>query len=65
VYDDGRQIGRLREEHAPLRPERAWYWSIIVLGPGRGRVRTEGHAPTLEQAKADFRTQWEAFKTAG
>jgi hypothetical protein len=65
VYDDGRQIGRLREEHAPPRPERAWYWSITVLGPGRGRVRTEGHAASLEAAKADFQAQWEAFKVAG
>src|SRR4051812_6429281 len=40
VYDDGRQIGRLREEHAPPRPERAWYWSITVLGPG---PRTGAH----------------------
>jgi hypothetical protein len=48
VYDDGRQIGRLREEHAPPRPGRAWYWSITVLGPGRGRVRTEGHAASLD-----------------
>jgi hypothetical protein len=65
VYEDGQEIGRLREEHAPARPERAWYWSITVLGPGRGRVRTEGHAETLEQAKGDFRAHWEAFKAAG
>ena len=32
--------------------------------PEERRVRTEGHAPTLEQAKADFRTHWEAFKSA-
>jgi hypothetical protein len=65
VYEDGRKIGRLREEHAPAKPELAWYWSITVLGPGRGRVRTEGHAATLEQAKADFRAHWEVFKAAG
>jgi hypothetical protein len=34
------------------------------MGPARDRVRTDGHAPTLEQAKADFRAQWEAFKSA-
>ena len=62
MYDDGRQIGRLREEHAPPRPERAWYWSITVLGPGRGRVRTEGNAATLEEAKVQFAAAWTAFK---
>ena len=65
VYEDGQDIGRLCEQHAPSRPELAWYWSITVMGPARDRVRTEGHAPTLEQAKVDFRTHWEAFKTAG
>jgi hypothetical protein len=28
-------------------------------------VRTEGHAASLEAAKADFQAQWEAFKVAG
>jgi hypothetical protein len=65
VYEDGQKIGRLREEHAPARPERAWYWSITVIGGPRGHVRTEGHAATLDQAKADFRAHWEAFKAAG
>jgi hypothetical protein len=33
VYEDGQDIGRLREEHAPSRPELAWYWSITVMAP--------------------------------
>jgi len=42
-----------------------WFWSIIVMGPARGRVRTDGRAATLEAAKADFAESWQAFKTAG
>ena len=34
-------------------------------GLAGGRVRTEGHAASLEAAKADFQAQWEAFKVAG
>jgi hypothetical protein len=37
-------------------------WSITVLGPGRGRVRTEGNAATLEEAKVQFAAAWTAFK---
>ena len=33
-------------------------------GPERHRVRTDGRAPTLEQAKADFAAAWEACQQA-
>jgi hypothetical protein len=65
VYADGQEIGRLREQHAPARPELAWSWSITASGPGRGRVRIEGHAPTLEQAKVDFRTHGRRSRRPG
>ena len=35
VYDDGREIGRIYEVHAPTRPEAAWTWSIIVMGEAK------------------------------
>jgi hypothetical protein len=47
----------------PLRRAR-WYWSITMMGPARFRVRTDSRAATLDQAKADFRMAWEAFKAA-
>jgi len=62
VYEDGQEIGRLREEHAPARLELAWYWSITASGPGPWPRAHRSHAATLEEAKADFRTHWEAFK---
>jgi hypothetical protein len=34
------------------------------MGPARHKIRTDGRAPTLEEAKADFQKHWEAFKAA-
>jgi hypothetical protein len=62
IHDDGEEIGRLYEDLTPTRPELTWFWSIIVMGPARQRVRTDGRAPTLEEAKADFQAAWHAFK---
>jgi hypothetical protein len=62
VYEDGTEIGRMYEAHAPARPDLAWLWSITVMGPARHKVRTDGRAPTLEEAKADFQAAWNAFK---
>jgi hypothetical protein len=51
VHDDGRAepIGRIYEVYAPMRPELAWFWSIIVLGKAREHVTTQGNEPTLEE----------------
>jgi hypothetical protein len=34
------------------------------MGPARGRVKTDGRGPTLEDAKAQFTAAWEAFHRA-
>ena len=47
-------IGRLYRDEAASRPEVQWFWSFTVLGPARGRVRTKGHAPTLDQGQGRF-----------
>jgi hypothetical protein len=62
VYDDGREIGRISEEHAPSRPEVAWSWSIIVMGEARGQVPTDGYAATFDEVKRQFAECWERFK---
>ena len=55
VYEDGTEIGRMYEAHAPARPDLAWLWSITVLGPARNRgMKTDGRAATFEEAKAQF-----------
>jgi hypothetical protein len=61
VYDDGESIGRIYETHAPFRRELAWFWALHLMGPARGRVRTDGNAPTFEDAKAEFAAAREAF----
>jgi hypothetical protein len=43
-------------------PELRWFRSIIASGPARGYVKTDGRAATFEEAKAQFRGSWEAWK---
>jgi hypothetical protein len=64
IHEDGQEIGRLYEDQTASRPEIAWFWSIIVMGPARHKVRTDGRASTFEKAKADFVSAWEAFQRA-
>jgi hypothetical protein len=65
VFEDGAEIGCIYEQRPPAPPDAAWFWSIIGRGPGRGRVKTDGRAPTFEDAKAEFAASWEAFKAVG
>ena len=55
-------IGRIYEGHAPFRPELAWFWALHLMGPARGRVRTDGNAATFEEAKENFAASMQAFK---
>jgi hypothetical protein len=54
IHEDGVEIGRLYEDSTATRPELAWFGAIIVMGPARYKVRTDGRAATLEEAKAQF-----------
>ena len=64
IHEDGEEIGRLYEDLTAPRREIRWFWSIIVMGSARRKVRTDGRAPTFEEAKAQFAANWEAFKRA-
>jgi hypothetical protein len=61
VIEDGEPIGRIYEVHAAP-PDRAWFWSLYLDGEARNHVTTSGHAATLEEAKAQFRTSLERVK---
>ena len=57
IYDDGRAIGRIYEDRA-TRPGLRWFWSITMVGARNADIRTDGCAPTLEQAKAELDESW-------
>ena len=57
IIDAGREIGRLYEDRSTL-PELRWYWSIIVIGAHQAGIRTNGRAATIEEAKAQFQTNY-------
>lgn len=58
VHESGQQIGRIR--YASERTPGIWYWHIQVHIPD---TNTMGTAQTLDKAKAEFKSGWEAFKT--
>jgi hypothetical protein len=66
VWEDGKEIGRIMEgREGATKSEQAWFWAITSLEYGmraRARVTTEGHARTLDEAKADFRRNWKRMK---
>jgi len=65
VRANGKIVGRIYEStSASTPPELRWFWSITatVRGPG---AEMNGHAPTLELAKAKFRENWRRAETGG
>jgi hypothetical protein len=58
VIEDGRAIGRMYEDWHAL-PELRWFWSITVFVGYRPGVTTHGRTPTLEEAKAQFLSNWQ------
>jgi len=56
VFEDGQRIGRIR--YASERTPGIWIWHVQVLIPGP----PFGSAQTIDEAKAQFKTAWLAFK---
>jgi hypothetical protein len=64
VIDDGKVIGRIYEEwYTP--PDLRWFWSItdFHIDPALG-ITTNGRVPTLDEAKAQFKSSWERVRAA-
>jgi hypothetical protein len=59
VYLEGRSIGRIKLAENHVQHVETWRWNINPPLPVPDWCN--GSAPTLEQAKADFRTAWERF----
>ena len=66
VLWDGKPVGRIYKDSAVANDEVRWFWSIFASRPGPlSPVRIDGRAPTLDEAKTQFRASWEAFKDDG
>jgi hypothetical protein len=58
IVEDGRDVGRLYEHRNSL-PALRWFWSITVyINPNQG-ITTSGRPPSLDEAKAQFLTNWQ------
>jgi hypothetical protein len=57
IVNDGRYVGRLYEDRHS-RPASRWFWTITIYVNPQLEISTSGHAPSLEQAKAQFLTNW-------
>jgi hypothetical protein len=63
IVEDGRTIGRIIEDGSANSPsDRRWGWSIVVPVRPESGIVTSGRAPTLSEAKADFRRNWELVR---
>jgi hypothetical protein len=62
VLADGKVIARIYEQRSLFGPpELRWFWSVTAIVPTIPNA-TNGHAPTLDEAKAKFRAAWERAK---
>ena len=60
VLADGKVIGRIYEDaSASTPPELRWFWSVTAILPPAIPNKTNGHARTLDEAKAKFREAWD------
>jgi hypothetical protein len=50
-------MGRIHEERG-RREDQRWVWSLFGILANPPGMRTDGRAPTLEAAKAEFETNW-------
>jgi hypothetical protein len=58
VFEDGLVIGRMYEDRHS-RPELRWFWSITVYVDPKRSIITSGRAASLDEAKAQFLSNWQ------
>jgi hypothetical protein len=58
VCEDGKVIGRICEDWHTL-PDLRWFWSITVYVDPRQGINTSGRAASLDEAKAQFLSNWQ------
>jgi hypothetical protein len=63
VIEDGQTIGRMYEDpHAPA--DYRWFWSITEHVDPAHAIVTNGRVPTLDEAKAQFKSSWSKVREA-
>jgi hypothetical protein len=58
VYSGDWVIGRIYEQRGSPESVR-WFWSLYGVFGKPADMRTDGHAPTLDEAKAQFETAYD------
>jgi len=63
VIEDDQTIGRMYEDrHAA--PDYRWFWSITEHADPALGIVTNGRVPTLDEAKAQFKSSWSSVREA-
>jgi hypothetical protein len=58
VRSGGFTVGRIYLDRASVQPHLAWYWTINGVHAGPGIMQLQGRTPSLEDAKAALRENW-------
>jgi hypothetical protein len=51
-------VGRIMKDRTGLQTDRAWEWAINGVHAGPDVMKKRGYGPTLAEAKAQFRENW-------
>jgi hypothetical protein len=63
IYDDGEAVGRIYKiGGVETPPDARWSWSITVYVDPMLGIATSAKVATLEEAKAQFRQNWQRAK---
>ena len=57
IYSGEWAVGRIYEQRGGP-DSRRWFWSLHGIFRKPADMRTDGHAATLDEAKAQFETAW-------
>jgi hypothetical protein len=58
VLSGGLSVGRIYEDVSSLQESSRWYWTIYGVHAGPNVMAIQGHAATLDEAKATLRENW-------
>jgi hypothetical protein len=61
VRSGGLSVGGIYEDITSAQPSARWYWSIYGVHAGPGVMALQGRAATLDEAKADLRSNWQKW----